>query len=929
MIQKVSFRGGTAHLRSVSDEPHSTIQRVAHRRGSQSVDNRCTSHASITPTSDAYETWTAARAAISAKRRKESKRQSNNSIHSVSALRHLCSKCQVFPLEECINSPKPGRVWSSPLKRLIWHRNDCPLCSLLIRSLCEPRNDPFKHAEISKYLPDEHNMRNMENWLMAISEDDQWMNTAIDWDQLNDWPFGLRISTSDEPVGDLSVQETAALGYSATERLQNADNADDQRAPEIRVMITLPCYVTISNNPFAAGLLDVQLWGYGRGQNARITALTSFRLRIESRHAIVAYAKTSSALTYGRVLDPGQIDLSVGRMWLDHCEQYHGCSCSKQVWPFRLGKPDFFRLLDVEDLSIIEVTDAQAWSYRYLTLSYVRGDIETFKLLQNNRHKLMRPHGLLKHFRNDLPKTLRDAINVTRGFEERYLWVDSLCIEQDNDLDRRKQLGLMDRIFGNALLTIIAVDGQDANAGLSGVERGSRHIRQISEEIQPDIRVMLPLPQIESVESSPWAQRAWTFQERLFSRRLVYFTANQIHWQCHRCIASEDMTSAEAGYKAEISSWLTIKPQHMGIKTPKDGYVDCSLRKLHDGTTHIMRSATFMEYAKLVQHYSKRQVSRDNDVLDAIAGLLHTFELCFKRPIRHGLPQALLDAAILWRPAERLERRDCSVPSWSWAGWRGEVKYASAFQVEVKEDWSLQRVASSTGQEWFRPLLRWYIWRDHELQLLNGNGFGVPIEATSRQLPEEWEKFPPLMSKATSKANHLGRWDNIMDDIESLVLDPTMLAESRLQLGVTDFPPAVLPLLGPQHLIFRTSCSKALHYGRISRSAVLDPKVPLKYPLISTTSKEEVGSIRLDGNGPRGYDPTMQEFIVISEALYLDISQPMPQDGKNSDFPLYNVMLIEWTHKGLLANRLGLGRVLKDAWKALDPPPVAKTVVLE
>lgn len=921
---------GATHTRTMSAEPNGTPKTSVHPRGSQSVEIKGALRHQVSQTADKYDSWTAARAALSAKKRKEQKHQSNSSIHSVYALRHLCSKCQLFPLEDCMKNPEPGRIWTSPLKRLIWHRNDCPLCSLLMRSLCESQNDPFKHPEVFMHLPTKLRSRTMDAWLSETLAEDAWVDTNTLWEHLRNWPFGLRTTEAGPPAGDTAIQEASEQGFIAVEPLQNEGSPLSQISGRPEVTVTLPCYITVSNNPLAVGLLDVQFWGYGRGQKSRITTLSSFRLRIESDHLLDSAVSRPSALTYGRILDPSQIDLSMGRMWLEHCEQNHGSSCSKQGWPFRLGKPDFIRLVDVEDLSIVEVTSSTAWSYRYLTLSYVRGESQTFELLTSNKLKLTRPHGLLRHFRNDLSKMVRDAINVTRGFEERYLWIDSLCIEQDNELDKWKQHASMDRIFGNALLTIVAADAQHGDVGLGGVERDSRHIRQISEEIQPSIRIMLPLPPLRDLDTSPWAQRAWTFQERLFSRRIIYFSGGQIHWRCHKCSASEDTTAAEAGHKLDLHPWLAIKPQDLGVKSPKDCYGDCSLRKLHDGTTHVMRSGAFKEYTQLIQQYSQRQIDQDSEVLDAIGGLLHIFQVCFKSPIRQGFPQALLDAAILWRPAERLQRRNCAaISSWSWARWRGEVKYASAFQVQAQDDWSLHRVASGTGQEWFRPLLRWYIWQDYELKLLNGNGFGVPIDASTRQLPSEWEQYPPMMSNG-SKSGHeqLERWDNIMEDIEMLVLDSTSVAERKLQVQAADLPQSTLRLLGPQHLIFRTSCSKALRFGRIARSAVLSPTIPLKYPLLNASEKE-IGSVRLDGMGPREFDPDVHEFIVISEALYLDIGQPMLQDGNCSDFPLYNVMLIEWTGNCHFASRLGLGRIYKESWKSLDPLPIARTVILE
>lgn len=129
------------HARTVSAEPIASSKFTIHHRGSQSLE---LAKAALKTATDDYQAFTTVRATLSAKKRKELKRRSNHSIESVSALRHLCSNCKIFPLQVCLSSPEPGRTWFSPLKRLIWHKDDCPLCSLLIRSLCQPENDPLK-----------------------------------------------------------------------------------------------------------------------------------------------------------------------------------------------------------------------------------------------------------------------------------------------------------------------------------------------------------------------------------------------------------------------------------------------------------------------------------------------------------------------------------------------------------------------------------------------------------------------------------------------------------------------------------------------------------------------------------------------------------------------------------------------------------------
>lgn len=938
---KEHLRPDLSHSRTVSAEPIPSTKVNVHRRGSKSlnlVKNQASKAAPGTRTTD-YDAFTSARAALSAKKRKELKRVSHHSIDSVSALRHLCSKCQIFPLEHCLKSPEPGRIWISPLKRLIWHKDDCPLCSLLIRSLCQPNNDPFKHPVVLTNLPDGLRKQTMATWLAAAALEDTWMNTNVSWADLQKWPFGVELVESEKEATDPSTPSEHPIiissGLSQGFLASMIDDCDNQSASRpLAIQATSPCYVAISNNFTAPGLLDVKLLGYPRGPKTQIVALSQFRLRIESDWPTTSLHFNDVAFSYGHILDPHQIDLSLGRMWLDDCEQNHGVTCSKQAWAFKLGRPDSFRLVDVDDLSVIEVTGAQVWSYRYVALSYVRGVAPTFELLQSNRNKLLRTHGLLKIFRHSLPRTIRHAITATRAFGERYLWVDALCVVQDDEIDVRQQLNAMDRIYGNALLTIVAADAEHAAVGLRGVESGSRHVEQIFEQVESDIHMMLPLPEPKGLTTSVWNKRAWTFQERLLSRRMVIFMGGQIIWRCHKAVAFEDMTAAETGEELESYSSLSIKPQHLGQKKTAESYLNCSVEQLRSGQTHLVRTTTFSNYASLVHEYSQRRMQFPTDVLHAFAGLSHVFELCFKGPIRQGLPEALLDAALLWRPVERLCRRSApGVPSWSWAGWEGPLKYEDAFRIDTN-DWALKRIASDSGIEAFRPLLRYFSWRSNDLEILNANGLGVPLQSTTEELPEEWEKYPPMMAprKQSQQSGDLGYWDYIMDDIENLLLDSEKVAENRVSVDVTDLPVSLLPYLGEHHLIFRTSCTESISFGRLKRSAVLDPKIPLQYPILQgaeTRSEKHVGHLRLDGDGPRCFDPTKHSLIVISEALYFNLEQSDEQGDSNMDFPLYNVMLVEWNNERTVASRLGLGRIFKDSWRSLIPLPAARVVILE
>ena len=238
--QDSQVHGGVTHLRTVSDEPSIPKKTILHPRGSRSVEVKGTAREEVTPTHDKYDEWTAARAALSARKRKQSKHQSRSSIHSVSALRHLCSKCQIFPLESCMTAPEPGRIWTSPLKRLIWHKNDCPLCSLLIRALCQPEHDPFKYPGVFLHPPAELRTESMGSWLADISLEDAFSNTTVSWDDLRKWPFKTQVLETKIPGTDPEVQQAAAQGFIAVTPPQDIivpDNHEDEKSDVLTALL--------------------------------------------------------------------------------------------------------------------------------------------------------------------------------------------------------------------------------------------------------------------------------------------------------------------------------------------------------------------------------------------------------------------------------------------------------------------------------------------------------------------------------------------------------------------------------------------------------------------------------------------------------------------------------------------------------------------
>jgi hypothetical protein len=135
-----------------------------------------------------------------------------------------------------------------------------------------------------------------------------------------------------------------------------------------------------------------------------------------------------------------------------------------------------------------------------------------FKCTRKNFAGLQENSGILAVI-GQVPQTVKDAMELTQGLGERYLWVDALCIIQDDEDDRNRAIGAMDAIYSSAFVTIIAASGTDSNSGLPGVRLGSRSISQDILELSPQLRLILYNEKEnhpELMRNTVYEIRAWT-----------------------------------------------------------------------------------------------------------------------------------------------------------------------------------------------------------------------------------------------------------------------------------------------------------------------------------------------------------------------------------------------------------------------------------
>jgi len=201
--------------------------------------------------------------------------------------------------------------------------------------------------------------------------------------------------------------------------------------------------------------------------------------------------------------------LVVGRVkwWVRHCEANHAiCQLNNHPQGGRIRGLKVLRLLDVVDNHLVEKTTE--FPPQYVALSYVWGAVMGVRLTRANKARMMQP-GALVHVAEHAPVTIKDAIKLTRMLGARYLWVDSLCLVQNDESDLKEGVQVMDDIYEQAWLTIVNAGGHDANAGLLSLRPGDRGGYPYR-EVKPSLFMGLLKGVDAYLKNSVYQTRAWT-----------------------------------------------------------------------------------------------------------------------------------------------------------------------------------------------------------------------------------------------------------------------------------------------------------------------------------------------------------------------------------------------------------------------------------
>lgn len=364
--------------------------------------------------------------------------------------------------------------------------------------------------------------------------------------------------------------------------------------------------------------------------------------------------------------------------WIKTCTKEHS-HCSSEV---ERPLPD--RILDLgesgqEEINLYVTSNELA---TYACLSHCWGSFQPIRTLQGNLQDHIQGIAF-----SALPKTFQDAVTMCRRLSIRYLWIDSLCIIQDDATDWEQQAAKMASIYENAFLTIAATHSSSNQTGLHAHDPPYIHSRipasEISNGIKADIYVRVSssssyafsregpnIPHwhkkrkyLHGNQDWPLLSRAWVFQERLLSPRMLHFGKHELVFECREG-ASCDCGQGEGKYNG--------------------GDDDFEFRRLVSARSLRMVDATPRELYKMwysvVERYSQvmRNLTHETDVLPALSGLAKRISSLSNNDVYvAGLWKGDLCRGLLWFPRYRNMARPkrWRAPSWSWASTLNPVTY--------------------------------------------------------------------------------------------------------------------------------------------------------------------------------------------------------------------------------------------------------------
>ncbi|KPM37809.1 hypothetical protein AK830_g8766 [Neonectria ditissima] len=338
--------------------------------------------------------------------------------------------------------------------------------------------------------------------------------------------------------------------------------------------------------------------------------------------------------------------------WIKVCDSTHNMcrrSVEYDVWDMPT------RLIDVEqDVRLVDTTSIK--SSRYAALSHCWGQLKKDEMFCTYKSNLAQFQKSIDF--SSLPQTFKDAVTVARGLGLKYIWIDSLCIIQDDEVDWESESAKMEQVFSSAYCTISASSAKSSLEGFL-VNRPSRPCVQVE---MKNSELLYVCPAIDDfrhdVELGEINKRGWVLQERALSRRSIHFTSSQVYWECGAGVHCETLGRLNNSKAAFLGD----------ANFPKS-----ALEYYRDGRQMLIQD--------LYERYSRLAFSKSSDRSVAILGLQKRLARAFKTEAEYGFFAAYFSRGILWKRDQVQGMKRITqppgrrVPSWSWFSRGGMIKY--------------------------------------------------------------------------------------------------------------------------------------------------------------------------------------------------------------------------------------------------------------
>ncbi|KAL7800319.1 heterokaryon incompatibility protein domain-containing protein [Trichoderma ceciliae] len=591
-------------------------------------------------------------------------------------------------------------------------------------------------------------------------------------------------------------------------------------------------------------------------------------------------SSNSTMMVFGGRKRPLQLDLQWVRRWMYMCEVDHGEACRRAdvEWSH---KSDTIRFIDVKRRCVVTLHNVYLSECRYVALSYVWGGPQRERLELSNIDTLAQPGSLSRK----LPQTIEDAILLTDSLGIVHLWVDALCIVQDDDADKKIQIGSMGQIYGFALLTVVAASGSSVHSGLPGLRADTRSLSQeeviVSSSLGtdgagnaiPGLSLMTTLdplynPNEHYLERTPWNGRGWTMQERVLSRRVLVFMPEQVYWICREATFCE-----ESYFENDLLRF------HRFHEAATERTLRRNFRNFYE--TDELDMQFWKTYQNLVATYTRRDFTCQGDVFDGFFAVIQGLSTLSGDEFTWGLPRSHFEQGLLWTSFSGVRRRqDFSTlpmtslhvkvpfPSWSWMGWIGEASVCIDDELCGEYELCLLSPYIFTSEI---PEILCFEHQHNPLRLERVRGTSAVYDNLQSRVNTDWkrqEKQPVTLH-----------------DIE------THYSELSAELG--DTPETQL-------IFFWTSSSLF--------TLVLPTDPAIRHANIADSREDIVGSTGIMGpesvylNRETDGDRSQHEFIVLG--------------SRRSQFSEATLLVLQIKWEGNIAYRVNCGEIKEDAWQA-------------